>query len=283
MKRAKFMFPIAILLASTHALAQETPEPLPAPSSAPAEPATTTTTNTNTNTNTNTSTTTTVAVPAPRSEAPEAYVIDERPREPLPDRFRVSAGLRIAYVHTHGFDTFADTNTLPQLSIDGTYAFYNSGRLALAAGLAWDVGGRSSDLRGLDTSLTAHRFLVPLEARVTVLPWLWAFGKVAPGAALVLTDIEDPSAPRSLGSSGWAFAGDVSAGASFVIGKRAPAKHSVRVLLTPEIGYSVTTAAPVHASPGRSEDELLGSDADTNLRSVALSGLFWRATIGVTF
>jgi hypothetical protein len=277
MKRATFTFPIAILLASTPALAQESPEPLPAPPSAPAEPATTTTTTT-----TNT-TTTTVAPPAARAETPDAYAVDERPREPLPDRFRLSAGLRIAYVHTHGFDTFADTNTLPQLSIDGTYAFYNSGRLALAAGLGWDVGGRGSDLRGLDTSLTAHRFLVPLEARVTVLPWLWAFGKVAPGAALVLTDIEDPSAPRSLGSAGWAFAGDVSAGASFVIGKRAPGKHRVRVLLTPEIGYSITTAAPVHASPGRNEDELLGSDADTNLRSVALSGLFWRATLGVTF
>lgn len=266
MKRASFAFPIAILFFSTGALAQEpSTEPLPAPAAEAApEPA-----------------------PPPVRAAPperyERYTIDERLREPLPDRFRVSGGLRIAYVHTHGFDTFADTNTLPQFSIDGTYAFLTTGRLSLAAGLGWDIGGRSSDLRGLDASLTAHRFMVPIEARVSVLPWLWGFGKIAPGAALVLTDIEDPSAPRSLGASGWALSGDISAGASFVIGKRAPDKRSVRVLVTPEIGYSVTTAAPLHANPGRDEDELLGTDADTNLRSVALSGLFWRATIGVTF
>lgn len=275
MKRAIFASPIAILFLSGRALAQEPADapaqPLPPP--ADATPAATATVN----------------VPAPAPTAPQAEVPEryspEQPREraPVPDRFRISGGLRIAYVHTHGFDTFADSNTLPQFSIDGTYAFYNRGGLALAAGLGWDFGGRGSDLRGLDTSLTTHRFMLPIEARMAVLPWLWAFGKIAPGAALVLADIEDPSAPRSLGASGWAFAGDVSAGASFVIGKRAPDKRAVRVLLTPEIGYSLTTAAPLHVDPGRAEDELLGADADTSLRSVALSGLFWRATLGVTF
>lgn len=247
MKRAAIAIPLVVLSFSASALAQEQPETPP---------------------------------PLP---PPEPYVAEPPPRAPIAERFRVSGGLRMAYVHTHGFDTFADTNALPQLSIDGTYAFYNSGRFALAAGLGWDAGGRSSDLRGLKSSLTVHRFMVPVEARMTVLPWLWAFGKLAPGVALALADIEDPSAPRSLGASGWAFAADVSAGASFVLGKRPTDKRSVRVLLTPELGYAVTTAAPLHASPGRSDDELLGSDADTSLRSVALSGLFWRATVGLTF
>lgn len=220
-----------------------------------------------------------LAAPAAAQEAPDAAP----PPSPKMERFRVSGGLKVGYVATHGFDTFADSNTLPQLSLDGTYAFARRGRFALAAGLGWDVGGRSSELRGLTANLTTHRFLVPIEARYAVVPWLWAFGKVAPGAALATADIEDPSAPRSLSDSGWAFAAEASAGASFVIGKRREGRRGVRFLITPEIGYAVTTKAPLHPSPGRDDDELLGSDATTDLRGVALSGLFWRASFGLAF
>lgn len=57
----------------------------------------------------------------------------------------------------------------------------------------------------------------------------------------------------------------------------------MRLIITPEIGDSLTTAAPMNANPGREEDELLGADADTSLRSVALSGFFWRTTVGVAW
>ena len=80
-----------------------------------------------------------------------------------------------------------------------------------------------------------------------------------------------------------AFATDVSAGATFALGKRATEKRGIRFLITPEIGYSFTTATSLRANPGREDDELLGADADTNLRSVALSGFFWRTTVGVAF
>ena len=62
-----------------------------------------------------------------------------------------------------------------------------------------------------------------------------------------------------------------------------PAKRGIRFIMTPEVGYSFTTAASLSANPGREADELLGADADTNLRSVALSGFFWRTTGGVAF
>jgi hypothetical protein len=203
---------------------------------------------------------------------------------PLPmERLRVSGGFKIGYVGSRGFDTYADTDTLPQFSIDATYMLWSSGRLGLAAGLGWDAGGRDEKLRGLDTNFAMHRFLVPLEARLGLKEWVWAFGKVAPGAALALGKIEDPSSPAALSSSGWAFATDLSAGATFAVGARKGDRRSVRFIMTPEVGYSITTAAPMNANPGRDADDLLGTDADTNLRSVALSGFFWRATVGLAW
>jgi hypothetical protein len=219
---------------------------------------------------------------AQQAPQPEEAPQPQRYETPM-ERLRVNGGLKIGYVGTRGFDTYADSNTLPQLSIDATYMLWSSGRLGLAAGLGWDVGGRGDDLRGLDTRLTMHRFLVPLEARIGLEPWLWAFGKVSPGAVLALSEIRDASSPQPLSASGWAFATDVSAGATFAFGPRKHERKSVRFIVTPELGYSLTTAAPLRPNPGREEDELLGADQDTRLRSVALSGLFWRTTVGVAW
>ena len=199
------------------------------------------------------------------------------------ERLRVNGGAKIGYVDSRGFDTYASSDTLPQFSIDATYMLWSSGRLGLAAGLGWDVGGRSDTLRGLDTSLTMNRFLVPLEARFALKPWVWAFGKVSPGAMVARAEIKDGSSPQPLTATGWAFATDLSAGATFAVGSRKADRRSVRFILTPEVGYSITTAAPLRPNPGREADELLGSDQDTSLRSVALSGFFWRATAGVAW
>lgn len=215
----------------------------------------------------------------PLEEAPPPPKKNELPME----RLRVSGGVKIGYVGTRGFDTYASSDTLPQFSIDATYMLWSSGRLGLAAGLGWDVGGRSDALRGLDTSLTMNRFLVPLEARVSLKPWVWAFGKVSPGAMVARAQIKDGSSPQPLTATGWAFATDLSAGATFAFGPRKGERKSVRFIVTPEIGYSITTAAPLRPNPGRESDELLGSDQDTSLRSVALSGVFWRATAGVVW
>ena len=39
----------------------------------------------------------------------------------------------------------------------------------------------------------------------------------------------------------------------------------------------------MHPNPGRADEDLLGSDEDVSLRSLALSGFFWRASVGMTF
>lgn len=237
-----------------------------------------------------------VPAPAPIVEAPTvprpepAYRVaeedaGERPEAPPRyDLVRVNVGPRIGYVGTRGFDTFAKNDVLAQLSIDATYPVLSRGKLVLGAGLGYDVGGRSDSLRGLDASLQAHRFYVPIEARYAVFPGLVPFVKVSPGAALAAASIADGTSTKDLSATGWAFALDASVGASILLGPRKRLdRRLARFWLTPEIGYAATTAAKLSVATGRDDKDVLGSDERTNLRSLALSGLFWRATVGVTF
>ncbi len=208
------------------------------------------------------------------------------------DLVRINAGLRVGYLPvgltgympSRGFDTFASSDVLTQFSIDGTYPLLTSGKLVLATGLGWDVGGRSDKVRGFDSSLTAHRLYVPVEGRYHLAQGLYLFGKVSPGAVAALASVKDPSAPNDLSVTGWAFSADASIGGSILLGPRKQMdKRSARFWLTPEFGYAYTTNASLRANPNRTEKDLLGSDEDTNLGTVAFSGIFWRASVGMTF
>lgn len=211
---------------------------------------------------------------------------------PRHDLVRINAGLRVGYLPvgltgyapSRGFDTFASSDVLTQFSIDGTYPLLTSGKLVLAAGLGWDIGGRSDKVRGFSSSLTVHHLYVPVEGRYHLAPGLFLFGKVSPGAVAALASVSEPSAPGELSATGWAFAADASIGGSILLGSRKQLdKPSPRFWLTPEFGYAYTTNAPLNANPNRAEKDLLGSDEDTNLGKVAFGGIFWRVSMGVTF
>jgi hypothetical protein len=223
-----------------------------------------------------------VSAPSPAEPAR-----DEGPRpEGLPrhDLVRVNLGLRVGYLPGRGFDAFSTDDVLPQWSIDATYPVLTRRRLVVGVGLGWDFGGSSATFRGLDASLRIHRLYAPIEGRYYLAPALAVFGKIAPGAAVALASVQDPSAPSELSASGWAFSADASAGASILLGPRARYdRRQPRVWLTPEIGYAFTTKASLRLNPDRDAEGVLGHDEDASLRSLALSGFFWRASVGMTF
>lgn len=211
---------------------------------------------------------------------------DRASSEPAPryDFIRVNAGVRIGYVPSRGFDAYSSNDVLPQLSIDGTYPVFQRDKLVLALGLGWDIGGSSDKVRGFDASVTAHRFYVPVEGRYHVRPWVYGFAKIAPGAAVMMASVKDGTVPDALSATGWALSADASAGASILLGSRSHlGRRALRFWATPEIGYAYTTDAPLEARAGRDEAAVLGSDESTPLRSLALSGLFWRVSLGATF
>jgi hypothetical protein len=207
--------------------------------------------------------------PPPAPPATPAELPVARP----PARFdviRLNAGLKMGY------------NALPQFSIDGTVPLLTSEKLVLATGLGWDMGARSADIRGLRSELTTHRMTIPIEVRWNYVPGLYTFVKIAPGAAAMVTSVSDGG--RTLGTTGWAFAADASVGGSILLGSRRKLdQRGIRFWITPEGGYGLTTAARLRANVGRPDDQVLGNDEDTNLRSLALSGAFWRITASATY
>jgi hypothetical protein len=283
----------ALALYAAPAAAQEQPEPLPP--SAPAEPAPPPSTPEATPppsareraapapqaTATAVAVTPPAVAPVPPPLEPDRPAADGPPRY---DRVRVNAGLRVGYVPSRGFDTYASNDVLPQFSIDATYPLLVRGKAVFAVGLGWDIGGRSDGVRGFESSLVAHRLSVPIEGRYHFAPWLYGLGKLAPGAAAMIVSVKDGTMPTPLSDTGWAFSGDASVGASIVVAPtERMGKRIVRFWVTPEIGYAFTTNASLSASHDRDEEDILGSDENTKLRSLALSGLFWRASVGITF
>ncbi len=227
--------------------------------------------------------------PAPvLTPAPPAY---EEAAPPLPqqapphyDYLRFGLGFRIGYIPDSGFDTFADSDVLAQMSLEGTYAFYTKGKLAIAAGAAWDIGSRSSGARGIDTRLTVNRLTVPVEARWYFTPWLDGFVRVAPGAVGYFAHVQDRSSGVTLEDAPWAFAADLSAGATLRLA--GSSDHSVRrarLWLTGEGGYGLTGSRALRPRPDRDEADVLGSDASTRLGALAVNGGFWRMGLAVSF
>ncbi|MBX3185630.1 MAG: hypothetical protein KF819_01390 [Labilithrix sp.] len=241
------------------------PPPAPAPVPAPAPPSP-------------------VPPPAVAPAAEEASVPARPPGPPRYDYVRVGLGVRVGDVGDAAFDTFATDDVLTQASLDASYAFYTRGKLAVAAGLAWDVGSRTSGARGIDTRLTVHRLMVPVEARWYFAPWFNAFAKVAAGPAAYYARIADPSSQGPLEHAPWSFAADLSAGASFrLAGTSDHAQRHARLWVTHEIGYGVTAGRDLRPRPSRSEEDILGSDERTRLGSLAVNGMFWRTGLAVSF
>lgn len=210
---------------------------------------------------------------APRAEGAPRY-----------DYLRFGLGFRIGYIGNSTFDAFADDDVLAQMSLDASYAFYTKGKLAISAGLGWDVGSRTSGARGLTTKLTMNRLTVPIEARWYFAPWFDVFAKVAPGTGALYARIEDPSSPSTLEHTPWVFATDLSAGASFrLVGGSDHAKRQPRLWITHEIGYGLTTGHELRPRPNRDEADVLGTDESTKLGSLAVNGVFWRTGLALTF
>lgn len=206
-----------------------------------------------------------------------------RPPAP-PPRVRLGAGVRVTHVTGDAFDLFASDDALTQLSLDASYALIAGRRFSLAVGGAWDVGSRSSGARGLTTSLEVHRLSAPIEARVHLAPYVYLFGRVAPGALLMNSEIGDPSAATSLEDSRWVFSGDLSVGGSLRIAQVASgSRRPVGFWLTPEFGYGITGSASVRPTTDRDADDVLGADMRTRLGAATLGGFFWRAALAVTY
>ncbi len=241
--------------------------PAPAPASAPASPA---------------------LASASLSASPSA----DRPSEPGANGnelghkqsfWRLAIGPRFEYVRDPGFDAFGDSDVLAAWSMEATRTILARGRFSFGAGLGTDLGGRSGHARGMESGLFVARFSAPLEGRYHVLPWLYGFARVAPGAAYVNARVDDPSSPGALTKSGGMFTADFSGGASVLLGPQGKAKDkTVRFWITPEVGYAWSTAMALDmTAEGHADDPR--PQGTTSLGELALRGPFFRVSAALTF
>jgi hypothetical protein len=215
-----------------------------------------------------------VTAPAPPEPA-RALV----PRPPPAGDARLALGYRQAIIADRGFDAFAADDRLSQLSLETSYAALNGRTGALAAGIAWDFGSRGATTEGFQASLTVHRLTVPIEGRLYLSSWAYAFGRVAPGAAVYQARVTAPATPLS--GAPWVVAVDSSAGVSFLLGPHGERSGRIaRVWLTPEVGYGWSDSSAIQLTGERGPAILAG--VSDRLPEVAIRGPFFRAQIGFT-
>ena len=216
-----------------------------------------------------------------------AQRVDARKDAPL---VRLSVGVRGQWYGSPGLDPFTNSDFAPQYSFTADATVLRFQTVSLAAGLAWDVGGKSGNARGVDTRLFVHRVTIPLEAR-----WHWhrsiyGFARGAPGftASLArISDLEPNVGPYR--DTRYAFAADLSAGVAFGLTPppRYRGTHAIRLWALPEIGYGLAGKTTFDLQPPKdrpgSDVRLPGTTAPTHLPGFSPSGPFFRISLALAF
>jgi hypothetical protein len=207
-----------------------------------------------------------VAAPAPRPMRP-------------PGAWFVSVGPRISFIRGAGYDPFSTNDVLAQFSATGLRSFATGGRLATAVGLGWDAGSAQATARGADASLSLARVSAVVEERFVPRPWLYAFGRLAPGWLFADATLDDGSTVRRLGTSYSSFSLDASGG---VAGRLNPGPQPVGVWLLAEGGYGWAPSHALGLAPA-----LPAADANkagvTPLADLAPRGGFMRFSLALDF
>lgn len=196
-----------------------------------------------------------------------------------PGPWFLSAGARVSFVRSAGYDPFATDDALAQFSVTALRSFATGPRLATAVGLQWEVGGSSAQARGADANLSLTRAALVLEERFVPRPWAYGFARVAPGALFGSANLDEPAAPARLESSFTAFGVDASGGLAARIN---PGPHPVGVWVLAEGGYGWSQSRSLSLAPA-----LPASDRDkagvTPLGDISISGAFVRFAVALDY
>lgn len=221
-----------------------------------------------------------LALPARAS----AQDVDPTPSDTRVKFWSIDTGARTTFVKDAGYDPYSRNDALTQFSIGMARTTIVRGNFSFAPGFRWDVGSSASTARGAETNLLAHRITVPLEARLHAEPWLYVFGRFAPGAIYQRSRVQDAALSEAMTDSGWVPAADVSIGASIMFASFASSEtsHAPRFWLTPEVGYAWAGRASAALSPKTEADDPRAFGT-LSMTGVAVRGVFLRVNVTTTF
>ncbi len=206
--------------------------------------------------------------------------------EPISDHqphIEVSLGARVSKVSDKGFDPFADSDELPQVSLGVGATVLRFDRLSLAAVGFWDYGERSSTARGSDSSLAVHRLSIGPELRYHFIPRLYAFAHVLPAFAHSKASLDDSVALATRSASHWTYGADGALGVAFeAYAFRGAEPVHPRLWAIAEGGYGYLSSSRLRLSPEAGQ----GAPERTepiDLGSLSLAGPYVRISAAISF
>ena len=205
--------------------------------------------------------------------------------EPIADHqphIEASLGARVSGVPDAGFDPFADSDVLPQVSLGLGGTLLAEGRFSLAAYGFWDYGSRSSQVRGEATELNVHRLSIGPEARYHLLPRLYLFAHVLPAFAHSQATLDDGVAEVTREARHWSYGVDAAGGAAFeMYGHRGPRiRPALWLIAEGGYGYLGSTHLLLKAKDGSGAPERA---APVDLGELSLKGPYARLSVAFGF
>lgn len=195
---------------------------------------------------------------------------------------RLELGYRGLFVTNSGYNPFSTDDYFSGVSLALSRTVATSGHFSFAPGVSWDYGASAATARDDSTSLKVNRLTVPLEGRLLLGRWGYAFARVAPGVAVERAEVDDPSSPGPLTKSNWLFTADASAGYAFAVlslpARSGPATH---VWIQGDAGYSWIIDNRLDLLPATSGDGQ--TTAGVDLGSLGLRGAFLRFALAISY
>jgi hypothetical protein len=194
-----------------------------------------------------------------------------------------SLGARVSKVGSPGYDPFADSDELVQVSLGVAATALRADRFSLAGVGFWDYGGHSSQARGEATTLTTQRLTVGPELRYHVISPLYVFVHALPAFAYTETSLDDAVAEATLSARHWSYGVDSAAGAAVELyGMRSGESRLPRLWGIAEGGYGYLSSTHLGLVPDASSGAPQRT-ASIDLGSLSLSGPYARVSIAVSF
>jgi len=222
-----------------------------------------------------------VQSPAPEPERPARPSKPWTTRDLSRDFWQLTFGVRNSWIGNEGFDPFATTDSLTQVSIGGTRALFVLGDLSFAAGVMLEGGSRHATARGAESSIYVLRPGAVLEGRYHLHRDLYASLKVVPHAARVSTSIEELSAAGTLEQVDWRFGMDASAGVAWNFVSTMGGKTVPGWWLWTDVGYGFTQSKDIVLKSD--SDDTIASKQQLGLGPLALNGVLLRVGVALTF
>lgn len=221
------------------------------------------------------------AVEAPREEPAPA----KPPPQPRIQHWSAGFGFTGSAVNSPGFDPYSKSNTLPMISVFGTYTPWVTRPVSVHLGLQYDYGGAGEKARGANASLDIHRLALGLEGRYVPVSRMMLFVRAMPAAVHLGGTIQDPYLNTTLESGSWIFSADVTGGAAARIGSIGHAElPAVSFWVALDMGYRFAPSASMRFRPGNlTADDEGRRFGEVTLPNLDLSGFIGKLSVSVSF